>query len=42
MQENGSTLSPGEIPDVISNVEGARGVFGSYATSVAEAYIARQ
>ena len=30
-QAGGSTLSPGEIPNVTSNVQGGIGVFGSYA-----------
>ncbi len=31
VQQGGSTFSPGEIPNPIEHVEGARGVFGSYA-----------
>ena len=31
VQGGGSTLSPGEIPNVTTNVEGGRGVFGAYA-----------
>jgi hypothetical protein len=31
VQGGGSTLSPGEIPNLITNVEGGLGVFGSYA-----------
>ncbi|MFQ5571663.1 MAG: DUF4249 family protein [Rhodothermales bacterium] len=31
VQQGGSTFSPGEIPNVIEHVEGAHGVFGSYA-----------
>ena len=31
VQLGGTTLSPGEIPNVTSNVEGGLGVFGSYA-----------
>ncbi len=31
VQGGGSTLSPGEIPNVTTNVEGGLGVFGSYA-----------
>jgi hypothetical protein len=30
-QQGGPTLAPGEIPNVIDNVEGGTGVFGSYA-----------
>ncbi|MEZ4699616.1 MAG: DUF4249 family protein [Rhodothermales bacterium] len=33
VQQGGSTLSPGEIPNVIEHVEGGAGVFGSYARS---------
>ena len=31
VQGGGSTLSPGEIPNVTSNVTGGLGVFGSFA-----------
>ena len=31
VQQGGSTLAPGEIPDVIDHIEGGTGVFGSYA-----------
>jgi len=31
VQQGGSTLSPGEIPNVLTHIEGGRGVFGSYA-----------
>lgn len=33
VQQGGSTLSPGEIPNVIERVDGGTGVFGSYARS---------
>ena len=33
VQQGGSTLSPGEIPNVIDRVEGGTGVFGSLARS---------
>lgn len=36
VQGGGTTLSPGEIPNVTSNVEGGVGVFGSYAQITAE------
>ena len=36
IQGGGSTLSPGEIPNVTTNVEGGRGVFGAYAQVTAE------
>lgn len=32
IQQGGSTLSPGEIPNVIDHVDGGTGIFGSYAT----------
>ena len=38
-QFGGSTLSPGEIYDVIDNVEGGTGVFGSYAVQKSNAFI---
>lgn len=31
IQQGGSTFSPGEIPDVITRLDGAVGIFGSYA-----------
>jgi len=31
VQQGGSTLSPGEIPNVLDHIEGGRGVFGSVA-----------
>ena len=31
VQQGGSTLAPGEIPNVINRVDGATGLFGSYA-----------
>ena len=31
--QGGSTLSPGEIPNVIDHVEGGRGLFGSFASA---------
>ena len=36
IQGGGSTLSPGEIPNVTTNVEGGLGVFGSYSQEFAE------
>ena len=36
IQGGGSTLSPGEIPNVTTNVEGGLGVFGSYSREFAE------
>ncbi len=34
IQQGGSTFSPGEIPDIINRLDGAIGVFGSYARVV--------
>lgn len=31
VQQGGSTLSPGEIPNPLENIDGAHGIFGSYA-----------
>ena len=39
VQGGGSTLSPGEIPNVTTNVEGGLGVFGSYSRVSAETTI---
>lgn len=39
IQGGGSTLSPGEIPNVTTNVEGGLGVFGSYARVFVETRI---
>ncbi|MDT0632272.1 DUF4249 family protein [Rubrivirga sp. S365] len=36
VQSGGSTLSPGEIPNVTTNVEGGLGVFGSFARETVE------
>ena len=41
VQRGISRLSPGEIPNVISHVEGARGVFGSFASVTARTYVER-
>ncbi len=41
LQVNPSTLSPGELPDVIDPIEGGRGIFGSFARVSKEIYIAR-
>ena len=39
VQFNPTTLSPGEIPNVTSNVEGGLGVFGSFARAAASSTI---
>ncbi len=36
VQRGGSTLSPGEIPNVTTNVEGGLGIFGSFARVVTQ------
>lgn len=41
VQQGGSTLSPGEIPNVIDRVDGGRGVFGSFVRATGFVYIAR-
>lgn len=41
VQLGGSTLSPGEIPNVIYNVEGGIGVFGSASTDTIQVFIIR-
>ena len=40
VQQGGSTLSPGEIPNILDHVEGGTGVFGSYARTERRVYIA--
>jgi hypothetical protein len=39
VQQGGSTFSPGEIPDVITRLDGALGVFGSLARVQVEAVV---
>ena len=41
VQQGGSTLAPGEIPNVIDNVEGGTGVFGSLARSTYDVFISQ-
>ena len=41
IQQGGSTLAPGEIPNVIEHVEGGTGIFGSFARVTYWFYIAR-
>lgn len=41
IQQGGSTLPPGEIPNVIEHVSGGRGVFGSYARAAVTIFVAR-
>jgi hypothetical protein len=40
-QLGGSTLSPGEIQNVIYNIEGGIGVFGALASDTVQVYIKR-
>lgn len=39
VQLGGSTLSPGEIQNVITHVEGGLGIFGSLASDTIQTYI---
>ena len=41
VQQGGSSLSPGEIPNVISRLEGATGLFGAYSRVEQETNVAR-
>lgn len=41
VQLGGSTLSPGEIANVITHIDGGLGVFGSFATDTISTYFAR-
>ena len=41
VQQGGSTLAPGEIPNVIDHVEGGNGIFGSIARSSFEVFISQ-
>lgn len=41
-QQGGSTLPPGEIPNVLDRVEGGRGLFGSIATASVEFVVLRE
>lgn len=41
IQQGGSTLSPGEIPNVIEHVDGGTGIFGSLSRSSYEVFISR-
>ncbi len=41
IQQGGSTLAPGEIPNVLDRVQGGLGVFGSYASVSADVTILR-
>ncbi|HUF11029.1 MAG TPA: DUF4249 family protein [Rhodothermales bacterium] len=41
VQQGGSTLAPGEIPNAIEHVDGGIGLFGSYARVTAETLVLR-
>lgn len=41
VQQGGSTLSPGEIPNVIEHVDGGRGLFGSFARVTLDVFVDR-
>lgn len=41
VQQGGSTFAPGEIPNVLERLEGARGVFGSYARIQQDLFVRR-
>lgn len=41
VQQGGSTLPPGEIPNVLEHVEGGNGVFGSYSSASAVVFVER-
>lgn len=39
VQQGGSTLPPGEIPNVLEHIDGGRGVFGSFARAQISVYV---
>lgn len=41
IQQGGSSLSPGELPNALDHVEGGAGVFGSFARASRQVFIAR-
>lgn len=41
IQQGGSTLAPGEIPNVINRIEGATGIFGTFARITQETFVRR-
>lgn len=41
VQQGGSTLAPGEIPNVLDHIEGGMGVFGSYASASVRVTVTR-
>lgn len=41
VQQGGSTLAPGEIPNVLDHIEGGIGVFGSYASASVRVNVTR-
>lgn len=42
VQQGGSTLPPGEIPNVLEHVDGARGIFGSLARAEVDFVVLRE
>ena len=41
IQQGGSTFAPGEIPNILERVNGAHGVFGSYARVSFDLFVKR-
>ena len=39
VQQGGSTLAPGEIPNVLDHIEGGTGIFGSLARVSHETFV---
>ncbi|MEM1095557.1 MAG: DUF4249 family protein [Bacteroidota bacterium] len=42
VQQGGSTLSPGEVPNILTRIEGGKGVFGSFARVFQEGIVVRE
>ncbi|MEM6646800.1 MAG: DUF4249 family protein [Bacteroidota bacterium] len=42
VQQGGSTLSPGEVPNILTRIEGGKGVFGSFARVFQEGIFVRE
>ncbi|GAB5522056.1 MAG: DUF4249 domain-containing protein [Rhodothermales bacterium] len=42
VQQGGSTLSPGEVPNILTRVDGGKGVFGSFARVFQEGVLVRE
>lgn len=41
VQRGGSTLSPGEIPNILEHIDGGTGIFGSFARASFDIYVRR-